>query len=58
MGVKESQCKRCWYVKISRWRGESIEIQEFTIGRLDTCLCLSLIDELVSDPRFKLRKKR
>ena len=44
----------CWYVKFSRWIGE-VWIQEIIRARLDTCLRLQSIDEVVS-PRCKFRK--
>ena len=46
IGVKK-QCKFCRYVKCSQWKGE-FWIQEVIRARLDTCLRLSTIDEVVS----------
>ena len=53
IGVKK-QSKLYWYVKFSQWKGE-FWIQEVITARLDTCLRLSKIDEIVSR-RCKLRK--
>ena len=52
IGVK--QRKLCWYVKFSQWKGQ-FWIQEVIRARLETCLRLSSIDEVVSR-RCKLRK--
>ena len=52
IGVKK-QRKFCRYVTCSQWRGE-VWLQEFIRARLDTCLRLSTIDEVVSH-RCKLR---
>ena len=44
----DKQRKFCWYVKFSQWKGE-FWIQEVIRARLDTCLHLSSIDEVVSN---------
>ena len=46
VSVEKKQCKLGWYVKFSRWTGE-FWIQEVIRARLDTCLRLSSIDEVV-----------
>ena len=46
IGIKK-QRKFCWYVTCSQWKGE-FWIQEVIRARLDTCLRLSVIDEVVS----------
>ena len=51
LGVK--QRKLCWYVKFSQWKG--FWIQEVIRARLEPCLRLSSIDEVVSR-RCKLRQ--
>ena len=55
IGVK-NQRKFCQYVMCSRWKGE-FWIQEVIRARLDTCLRLSMIDEVVSR-RCKLRNRK
>ena len=49
------RCKLCWYVKFPQWKGQ-FWIQEVIRARLDTCLRLSSIDEVVSR-HCKLRKQ-
>ena len=46
IGIKK-QRKFCRYVTCSQWKGE-FWIQEVITAHLDTCLCLSTIDEVVS----------
>ena len=55
IGVKK-QRKFCQYVTGSKWKGE-FWIQEVIRARLDTCLRLSTIDEVVSR-RCKLRNRK
>ena len=55
IGVKK-QRKFCRYVTCSQWKGE-FWIQEVIRPRLDTCLRLSTIDEVVSR-RCKLRNRK
>ena len=54
IGLKK-QRKFCRYVTCSQWKGE-FSIQEVLRARLDTCLRLSTIDEVVSR-RCKLRSR-
>ena len=55
IGVKK-QRKFCRYVTCSQWK-EQFWIQEVICARLDTCLRLSTIDEVVSR-RCKLRNRK
>ena len=55
IGVKK-QRKFCLYVTCSQWKGE-VWLQEVVRARLDTCLRLSTIDEVVSR-RCKLRNRK
>ena len=52
----DKQRKFCRYVTCSQWKGE-VWLQEIIRARLDTCLRLSTIDEVVSR-RCKLRNRK
>ena len=52
----KKQRKICLYVTCSQWKGE-FWIQEVIRARLETCLRLSKIDEVVSR-RCKLRNRK
>ena len=56
IGVKPKQREFCRYVTCSQWK-EQFWIQEVIRARLDTCLRLSTIDEVVSR-RCKLRNRK